>query len=128
MEKFPFTSGGATELVTGLYALPDGALQMEAKEANADFVAWLLNHFDFEPSQVTYLEGMSTILLSFIGSQVTTAIRHRLALSLVKLLPVSKTAALRDCKLIEIKSKIDTDGDGSGSESASGFVIVEISY
>ena len=124
MEKFPFTSEGAAELVAALYALPDAALHMEAAEANADFGLWLVKHFAFEPSQVAYLGSMSPTLLSFMGAQVAMAMRHRLKLELIK--PLNK--GLRDSKLIETKSKIDADGDGSGEESASGSVIIEISY
>ena len=126
MEKFPFTSEGAAELVAALYALPDPALQTEAADANADFAEWLLKHFAFEPSQVAYLGSMSPTLLSFMGAQVAMAMRHRLPLTLVK--PLTKAAALRDSKLIETKSNIDTDGDGNGGENASGSVSIEISY
>ena len=124
MEKFPFTSEGAAELVAALYALPDAELQMEAAEANADFGLWLVKHFAFEPSQVAYLGSMSPTLLSFMGAQVAMAMRHRLKLELVK--PLNK--GLRDSKLIETKSKIDAEGDDSGGENADGSVIIEISY
>ncbi|WP_293298547.1 hypothetical protein [Pedobacter sp. UBA4863] len=124
MEKFPFTSEGAAELVAALYALPDAALQAEAAEANADFSGWLLKHFAFEASQVAYLGSMSQTLLSFMGTQVAMAMRHRLKLELIK--PLNK--GLRDSKLIETKSKIDADGGADGEENASGSVTVEISY
>jgi len=124
MEKFPFTSEGAAELVAALYALPDAELQMEAAEAHTDFAQWLLKHFLFEPAQVAYLGDMSPNLLSFMGGQVSIAMRHRLPLRLIKPL----NSGLRDSKLIETKSNIAASGGSSGSESASGSVTVAISY
>lgn len=124
MEKFDFTSEGASALIAALYALPDAALQQEANHVNADFAGWLISKFELEPSQIAYLAGMSATLLSFMASQISFAMRHRLKLALVK--PLQRST--RDTKLIETKTKIDAGGDGDGSENAEGEVIVEISY
>lgn len=124
MKKFPFTSEGAAELVATLYALPDASLAIEAQSAAEDFVAWLLSKFDFEPSQVAYLTGMSTNFLNFTGAQVCYAMLHRLTLVLLK--PLQRST--RDTKLIETKSNIDASANGSGNDDASGSVVIEISY
>lgn len=124
MNKFPFTAEGAAAMVAALYEMSDAALNLEADAAATDFASWLLTKFSFETSQANYLGGMSTTLLSYMGAQVGMSLRHRLSLTLVK--PLQRGNS--DTKLIETKSKIDTSGDENGGESATGSVIVEISY
>ncbi|MDQ8005257.1 MAG: hypothetical protein REI64_10690 [Pedobacter sp.] len=126
MKKIDFTTAGAAELMQALYGLDDVALKQEADLVLADFSSWLISKFNFDDSQVNYLNGMSKILLQFTGSQVSFAMRHRLPITLEK--PLQRSVSARDTKLIETKTKIDASGDGDGNENAEGEVVIEISY
>ncbi|RZK63927.1 MAG: hypothetical protein EOO85_30470, partial [Pedobacter sp.] len=57
--KYPFTSGGFSDLLAWLYSLSEAELQAEADALLEDFQGWMLRHFLLTSAQVDFLLGLS---------------------------------------------------------------------
>lgn len=82
MKKQPFDSAGVQALQRALYALSDSLLQAEAEEARADFIPWLMRHFEFTPSQVSYIGNMDAEFSEIAAELVAFHIGHRYPIDL----------------------------------------------
>lgn len=82
MKKQPFDSAGVQALQQELYALTDPLLQAEAEEARTDFTTWLMRHFAFTPSQVSYMGNMDAEFSDIAAELVAFHIGHRYPIDL----------------------------------------------
>lgn len=82
MKKQPFDSAGVQALQQELYALTDPLLQAEAEEARTDFIPWLMRHFAFTPSQVSYMGTMDAEFSDIAAELVAFHIGHRYPIDL----------------------------------------------
>ena len=74
MEKQPFNSAGFAALQLQLYALPDAELATEATHLSTNFTQWMANHFELDPAQLAFLNGLATATLSFLAQQTSTCV------------------------------------------------------
>jgi len=71
-------------LLVFLYGLSDAELQAEAETLRLDFRAWMIEYFDFSPSQIAYLEQMEDILASYFGTVCGFYVGGRWPITLIK--------------------------------------------
>jgi len=84
MKKYPFSTEGLQRLLVFLYGLSDAELQAEAEALRLDFRAWMIEYFDFSPSQVLYLEEMADVLASYFGTVCGFYVGSRWPIELIK--------------------------------------------
>lgn len=126
MEKQPFTSAGFAALQLQLYALPDAELATEAANLSTDFTQWIADHFELDPTQLAFLNGLPAATISFLAQQTSTCVAYRLPIYLAK-----DANAKRDDKpgkIIRAESDLDGQADQEGHLNLSGQVTIHIHY
>lgn len=82
MQKVTFNNAGLQLLLLQLYALSDVALQNEVTLLEADFKQWLLDRFNFSPSQLADLDEVDSLFMDQACTQCAYFIGNRLPISL----------------------------------------------
>ena len=124
MQKFPFTSEGAAELLDQIFSLPDPQLQAEAQSVASDFRSWVANHFFLSQSQTDFLNQIDSNFVSIAAEETSNFIHQRKMIHLVK--PQSNPASNSndgegsdEGKLLDLdkKKKASYAADGEFTES-----------
>lgn len=128
--KQPFTPAGVQALLSELYQLPQAKLQAEADEANQDFSAWLLKHFDFSASQIGFLHGLGAALVKYYGAITSFSLENRSAIILIKDETNKKIAGDEPVyKLIRSKDEKKEETASTAVKSGTeGMLTFEITY
>ena len=88
MNKHEFSPAGLQALLAELYQLSDSELALEVAAILANFRSWLISRFNFEPSQIAYLEAIDNLFIVAAATATAQFIAARQAISLVKEEPV----------------------------------------
>ncbi len=125
MSKFPFTPQGVQDMQAALYVLPDDQLHAVALSVRADFVAWLLDTFEFSASQLDFISSLNSFFLISTGDSAAVAIYNRLPITLTLLSGAKKSQGTTG-KLVRKKNNTQESGDGDGEYEGEGDLEFEI--
>jgi|SRR5690606_14609559 len=123
MPLFPFTPVGVSDKVDELYALSDGALNVEAAAIRTDFRLWVSDNFSLDTSQTAYLNSMSNDAVKYYGEQCGLCFTHRLPITLVYPVPVPGYI-----KWVTSENDIVVDTDATGQIEVSGSFSFIVNY
>lgn len=87
MEKFPFSPDGLTDLLTGLFALPDPELQLQADQIGNNFRVFIAQHFELTTSQLAFLAAMDENFILDASIASKSFVERRLMIGLIKANP-----------------------------------------
>ena len=80
--KEPFTSAGVDSKITALYLLSDSDLQDQANAVAVDFATWVVDNFDLDSYQTSYLSAIPSSTLKTWGYLYAAAFMTRGAISM----------------------------------------------
>lgn len=87
MEKFPFSPDGLTDLLNGLFALPDPELQLKAAQIGNHFRTFIAEHFQLSTHQLLFLANMDENFIQDASSSSKSFVERRLMIGLIKANP-----------------------------------------
>lgn len=131
MEKQPFDEAGLQSLLQALYALPDQELLEQANGLNYHPKMWINGHFELDSKQLQYLDQMPQSVADFMGQQGSFALVHRLPITLEKNYRTANSRSNGDedqGKLFKPKSNLAIETDSEGEVTASGDLVIEVTY
>ncbi|WP_133553728.1 hypothetical protein [Pedobacter duraquae] len=126
MKKYQFSQTGINAMQTDIYALQDEAVYAFAAEVAKDFKRWAITYLAFTASQLRDLSNLNEQSISFLASQGSFAIRNRRPIKFVK--PTDIINSSFGDKLVALSTTLSAVSNREGRFSASGELVIEITY